>query len=97
VEVVLTVWFPKPKVAGVSVAPDPVTPAPVIANVASSGLVTLLLIVSVVGYEAAVVGVNVTVTVQVAPAATEKVLEDGLHVPPSVYSVGGAATPFGNT
>jgi hypothetical protein len=96
---VFTVWLPNATVEGKSVAVgvDAEVPVPVIANVAPSGLVTLLLMVSVVGYEVAVVGVNVTVTVQLVPAATVTLLNDGSQVPPSVYSVGGVEAPFGYT
>jgi hypothetical protein len=96
---VFTVWLPNATVEGKSVAVvvDTEVPVPVIANVAPSGLVTLLLMVSVAGYDAAVVGVKVTVTVQLAPAATVTSLDEGLQVPASVYSVGGLAAPFGYT
>jgi hypothetical protein len=97
---VLTVWLPNINVEGESIAVGVSVagmPAPVIVKVAPSGFVTLLLIVNVVGYDATAVGVNVTVTVQVSPAATLKLLTDGLHVPPSVYSVGGDRAPLGDT
>ena len=84
-------------VINVAVGVDEDVPVPVMANVASSGFVTLLLMVSVVGYEVAVVGVNVTVIVQLPPAGTLNEVAEGSHVPPSVYSVGGAAVPFGYT
>jgi hypothetical protein len=96
---VFTVWLPNANGDGESVAVgvDADVPAPVIVNVASSGFVTLLLMVSVVGYEPTAVGVNVTVMVQVLPVGTLNELSDGSQVPASVYSVGGDTAPFGYT
>ena len=66
--VVVSTWFPKPRVRGLTVTGT--TPFPVNETICGL-LLALSLMVKVPVREPSVVGVNVTLTAQLAPAASE--------------------------